>query len=102
VLRRSPAAVSAQLMRAKARLQARAVSYSDPHHQAAQVAAAKGDGRPAEWALERLRVVEPIESRLNTGIVVQVGCVLPGLHGSELPVVTAVPVADVTVAETPK
>ena len=60
VLRRSPAAVTAQLARAKAKLQARAISYADLHHEAAKNAAARGDGRPSQWALEHLRVVEPI------------------------------------------
>jgi hypothetical protein len=48
VLRRSPAAVQAELDRAKARFQARQVAYADLHFQAAQVAAAKGDADPAQ------------------------------------------------------
>ena len=34
----------------------------DLHHQAAVIAAAKGDARAAEWALEHLRVVTPIDN----------------------------------------
>ena len=80
VLRRSPAAVNAQLARAKAKLQARAISYADLHHEAAKNAAARGDGRPSQWALEHLRVVEPIIDK-DTGprMTVVVGVALPGL-----------------------
>jgi len=72
--------VRAQLARARAKLEARAVNYADLHFQAATVAAARGDARPAEWGLAHLRVVEPIDKTSSAGgIVVQVGCVLPGL-----------------------
>jgi hypothetical protein len=80
VLRRSPAAVQAQLARAKAKLQARAISYADLHHEAAKNAAARGDGRPSQWALEHLRVVEPIVDKdAGPQMTVVVGMALPGL-----------------------
>ena len=83
VLRRSPAAVNAQLARAKAKLQARAVSYADLHHEAARNAAARGDGRPSQWALEHLRVVDPIVDKdSGSRVTVVVGMALPG-HGLE-------------------
>jgi hypothetical protein len=83
VLRRSPAAVKAQLDRARAKMQARAVAYADLHFQAATIAAARGDSRPAEFGLERLKVVEPIEKASGgCGMVVNV-IPLPGLPGYE-------------------
>jgi hypothetical protein len=93
VLRRSPAAVTAQLARAKAKLQARAISYADLHHEAARNAAARGDGRPSQWALEHMRVVEPIINKdTGTGVTVFVGVALPGL-GLEVghPITTVLP-----------
>jgi hypothetical protein len=91
VLRRSPAAVNAQLARAKAKLQARAISYADLHHEAAKNAAARGDGRPSQWALEHLRVVEPIIDK-DTGprMTVVVGVALPGLGLEEARPITTV------------
>ncbi len=93
VLRRSPAAVTAQLARAKAKLQARAVSYADLHHEAARNAAARGDGRPSQWALEHMRVVEPIISKeAGMGVTVVVGVALPGLGlEPQGPIVTELP-----------
>jgi hypothetical protein len=80
VLRRSPAAVKAQLERAKARLQARQVAYADLHFQAATVAAARGDSRPAEWGLIHGRSIEPVNPKdAGQQVVVQVGIALPGL-----------------------
>ena len=91
VLRRSPAAVTAQLARAKAKLQARAISYADLHHEAATNAAARGDGRPSQWALEHLRVVEPIINKdAGTGVTVVVGVALPGLGLEERHSITTV------------
>src|SRR4030095_10556424 len=80
VLRRSPAAVTAQLARAKAKLQARALSYADLHHEAAKNAAARGDGRRSQWALEHMRVVEPIiDKDRGSRVTVVIGTALPGL-----------------------
>ena len=91
MLRRSPAAVTAQLARAKAKLQARAISYADLHHEAARNAAARGDGRPSQWALEHLRVVEPIINKdTGTGVTVVVGVALPGLGLEERHSITTV------------
>jgi hypothetical protein len=93
VLRRSPAAVTAQLARAKAKLQARALSYADLHHEAAKNAAARGDGRPSQWALEHMRVVEPIINKeAGTGVTIVVGLALPGLGlDRQGPIVTELP-----------
>ena len=91
VLRRSPAAVTAQLARAKAKLQARAISYADLQHEAARNAAARGDGRPSQWALEHLRVVDPIINKeTGTGVTVVVGIALPGLGLEERHSITTV------------
>jgi hypothetical protein len=80
LLRRSPAAVKAQLDRAQARLQARQVAYTDLHFEAAAIAAARGDSRPAEWALLHGRSIEPVEKKGEAfGVVVHVGAILPGL-----------------------
>lgn len=54
--------------------------YAELHQQGAAIAAAKGDTRPAEWALERTKVVEKdTQSAVPTGFTVKIGVVLPGL-----------------------
>jgi hypothetical protein len=84
VLRRSPAAVQAELDRAKARFQARQVAYADLHFHAAQVAAAKGDAEPAQWALVQGRSIEPVaKDTTDNRVTVVVGMCLPGLRDGE-------------------
>ena len=54
--------------------------YARMHRAGAEIAAAKGDTRPAEWALERTKVVEKdTQSAVPTGFAVKIGVVLPGL-----------------------
>jgi hypothetical protein len=93
VLRRSPAAVQAQLNRAKTKLQARAISYADLHHEAAKNAAARGDGRPSQWALQHLRVVDPIiDKDAGSQVTVVIGAALPGLGlDRQGPITTVLP-----------
>jgi len=81
VLRRSPAAVQAELDRAKSRFLARQEAYADLHFQAAQVAAAKGDAEPAQWALVQGRSIEPVAKDTNDNrVTVVIGMCLPGLR----------------------
>lgn len=57
--------------------------YARLHLRAAEVAASKGDGRPAEWALLHTETVKPIEKQAaagSGGTIVNVGVVLPGLR----------------------
>jgi hypothetical protein len=54
--------------------------YRREHKKATKIAASKGDARPAEFALQHLGVVKPIEQKgPQGGVIVQVGVVLPGL-----------------------
>jgi hypothetical protein len=69
---------------AKAKLQARAVSYADLHHEAARNAATRGDGRPSQSALEHMRVIEPIISKeAGIGVTVVVGVALQGSDSTD-------------------
>jgi hypothetical protein len=85
--------VPAQLARATAKLQASTISYANLHHEAAKNAAARGDGRPSQWALEHLRVVEPIiDKDMGSRVTVVVGTALPGLGlEAERPITTVLP-----------
>lgn len=66
---------------AKAHLERDAVKYAELHMQAAEVAAKRGRSRPMEWALLHTRTVEPVQKESNgSGVVVNVGVVLPGLR----------------------
>jgi DNA-binding CsgD family transcriptional regulator len=57
--------------------------YARLHLTAAGIAAAKGDSRPAEWAMERTKVVEPkAQATENKGLTVQIGVLLPNLGTS--------------------
>ena len=59
------------------------VRYARLHYKGAKIAAAKGDTRPAEWALIHSRAVQPVEktvSSTNVGVQVYVGALLPGLR----------------------
>lgn len=118
-LGRSSAAIRNEVIRARQRLQERAVLYADIHFQAAQVAATKGDAEPAQWALERItapaengkgveRVVQPLksgeeQSRMPT---VNIGLALGGMAaGASLTpsvgVKVSAPVIDVDVEDMP-
>lgn len=63
------------------RIERNADKYASMHLSGARIAAAEGDTRPAEWALERAGIVKPPpkESADVGGIVVNVGIALPGL-----------------------
>lgn len=56
-------------------------AYAALHKRAAQVAAANGDARPAQWALERMDVVKPVRQAdtPSGGFTVKIGVLLPGL-----------------------
>jgi hypothetical protein len=63
---------------------ARASEYADIHFAAAKVAAEKGRAEPAQWALERLGVVQPEQTAapaVAAGPVIKIGIMLPGLPG---------------------
>lgn len=69
---------------AKQLIDANALRYAELHMRAAEKAADKGDAEPTQWALEHLGVVEPLERKgPSTGVVVQIGMVLPGLREPE-------------------
>jgi hypothetical protein len=61
-------------------LQRNAFRYAELHQHGAEIAAARGDTRPAEWGLLHTRMVEPLKQQSDGGkVVVQIGMVLPGL-----------------------
>jgi hypothetical protein len=62
-------------------LDAAAADYAALHMRAATIAAATGDARPVEWALERTGAVERSRGAGDSGprLIVQVGIGLPGL-----------------------
>ena len=71
---------------ARTRLAERACEYVDLHTQAARVAAADGDAKPAEWALTHIaegadRVVDA-ERAVPPGPSVQIGIALGGIQKS--------------------
>jgi hypothetical protein len=72
----------AEQEKAKELLARKVAFYLSQHAIATQKAAALGDAKPAQWALERLKIVEPQESKDSGGprITVVVGAVLPGLR----------------------
>lgn len=74
---------------ARAVIQRNAFRYAELHVQGAEIAAARGDTRPAEWGLLHGRAVEPVKGQDNNGpsVIVQIGVVLPGM-GGELPQIT--------------
>jgi hypothetical protein len=54
--------------------------YARIHLAGAKVAAEKGDTRPAEWAMERTKVVDPkVQATESKGLTVQIGVLLPNL-----------------------
>lgn len=64
---------------------ARSMLQSERNRQVAEdVASLKGDAGPAQWNLERNKVVEPVKGDGPGGITVQVGVILPGLPGAEM------------------
>jgi hypothetical protein len=59
--------------------------YARLHLAGAKVAAEKGDTRPAEWAMERTKVVEPkAQAAESKGLTVQIGVLLPNLGQSAM------------------
>jgi hypothetical protein len=56
--------------------------YLEQHKIATKKAAEQGDAKPAQWALEKLKVVAPPESKDTGGprVTVVVGGLLPGLR----------------------
>mgnify|MGYP001610756385 CR=1 FL=1 len=76
---------------AREALARRAPDYVDLHFQAAEVAAAKGDARPIEWALSRIaedgaRIVDS-EAAAQAMPSLSIGIALGGVRGA-LPAVT--------------
>jgi hypothetical protein len=64
---------------ARQRIEGNAARYAELHVAGAEVAAARGDTRPAEWGLLHSRAVESVKGETGaTGVVVQIGVVLPG------------------------
>jgi hypothetical protein len=80
--RRTKAALARQM------LEENALQYAADHAKASQMGAEKGDGKAAQWALERLKIVEPIQ-REDAGpkVVVVVGSALPGLPAPNVTVI---------------
>lgn len=78
----TPSACKQALADARAVLEAHAVSLVTDYLTASDIAARKGDHRPARDMLDRLHVTEPtpVEQQTNVGITVQVaGFTFPGL-----------------------
>lgn len=86
-LNRSRQTVTNAVKEAKDLLVGNAKWYAEQHLKATGVAAAKGDSRPAEFMLERIKVVDSPKSNQDNGFTVQIGIMLPGL-------VTAAPVVE--------
>jgi uncharacterized Zn finger protein (UPF0148 family) len=64
---------------ARERIERNAARYAEIHVAGSEIAAAKGDTRPAEWGLLHSRAVESVKGESGaTGVVVQIGVVLPG------------------------
>lgn len=84
---------------ARARFASRAAFYVEMHAEAAAMAAARGDARPAEWALERIadgdaRVVDSVkQAPVQAPAAVNIGIVLGGV-GQSQPVVRQLPAED--------
>lgn len=109
-LRRTPDAIRNNVISARERIQSDAETYANLNLIAAKVAAYEGDGRPAQWALERImttdekgkkiRVVEPTKSEDNgprlpvVNIGVMLGGIAPGANLKGLPTVTVETVDD--------
>ena len=79
LLDRDKGTIARVLAEARDALDVSAGWYVDQHKIACAVAALKGDSRPAQWALERLAVVEPVQAADHSGLIVQIGVRLPGL-----------------------
>jgi hypothetical protein len=63
-------------------IEANAAEYARIHMTAAKVAAEKGKAEPAQWALERLGVVQPAPAPQPGGTggpTIKIGILLPGL-----------------------
>jgi hypothetical protein len=64
---------------ARRRIEMNQARYAELHMAGAEIAAAKGDTRSCEWALTHGRSIEPVKGDNGaTGVVVQIGVVLPG------------------------
>lgn len=85
-LDRSRDVIARILKEAKETLEMNANFYVEKHLQATALAALDGNSKPAEWALERLRVVEPVQVKPDQGFSVHIGILLPGLgnHAAEV------------------
>lgn len=81
ILGMTKAQVDAALDEARLELQANAAEYARLHMRAALAAAEKGKAEPAQWALERLGVVQPpaVSASQGGNTIIQIGIKLPGL-----------------------
>jgi len=95
----SPETVRKVIRKARATLASRAEFYADTHATAAVIAAAQGDAKPAQWALERIaegedRVIdapkEPTKGAGNTGPVFNFGFKIGGMGTSPASALPAV------------
>lgn len=94
-LGKSPKAIENAIIKAHEKFAMRAEAYVDLHMEATVEAAAQGDAKPAQWALEhivgkdekgkKVRIVEPAEKAADSGprmpivnIGVQLGGIAPG------------------------
>lgn len=84
---------------AKLALESNAHRYAQLHMAGAEVAAQRGDTRPAEWALLHTRTITPVKTDTGpAGVVVHIGVVLPGLPGAK-PLELDVPAVDAEAVE---
>ena len=112
ILGRRESAISQYIAHAAQILQVHAPWYASQHVRATEVAAANGDARPAQWALERLcaadettgaevRVVER-ETQVSTGQGLTVNIALPvgNIPGAHTPA-RALPLLPIEVVSLP-
>ena len=77
---RGASTIARVLAGARESLEVSAGWYVDQHKVATAIAALRGDSKPAQWALERLAVVRPVEPAAgSSGLTVRIGVLLPGL-----------------------
>lgn len=79
LINRHPDTVRNTLQSARELMDSHAKEYAEVHMLAAKNAAAAGNSKPAEWALERLKVVEPAQVTAGNGFTVNIGVAVPGL-----------------------
>ena len=101
VLKRTPESLREAIIEARQRMVSRASEYADLHLKAAQIAAARGNSAPTEFALKHLsfdneRIIEAELPINDSGPKVLVSIVMSEpLGGTKVPAVNQLPLIDV-------